>query len=149
IKVVLALRHREIPRHLHLRELNPHIAREGYPIRIPVEPMAWKGTEPRLAGVSSFGLSGINAHVVVEEAPAAVAAFASGNGKASPVERPAQVLALSAKGAEALRDVAGRYAAWLVEHPEANLADVAFTANSGRSHFEHRAALVISSADQA
>ena len=73
IKVVLALEHRAIPPHLHLRELNPDIAQEPMPKLIPSATMPWPTEGPRIAGVSAFGLSGTIAHMVVEEAPAATA----------------------------------------------------------------------------
>ena len=70
IKVVLALQHRTIPPHLHFRVPSPHIAWDKLPLEVPVEPVPW---EPiggrRIAGISSFGFSGTNAHVIVEEAP--------------------------------------------------------------------------------
>src|SRR2546428_13503986 len=70
IKVVLALQHQEIPPHLHLKQLNPHISLRGVPIEIPTERTSWfAGARRRLAGVSSFGASGTNAHAVLEEAP--------------------------------------------------------------------------------
>ena len=74
IKVVLSLQQGRIPPHLHFQEMNPHIDWKGMPVEIPVDGKEWKpGAKPRLAGVSSFGFSGTNAHVIVEEAPAACA----------------------------------------------------------------------------
>ncbi len=70
IKVVLSLQHQRIPPHLHFQSMNPHIDWKGVRVEIPVEGKDWKlGTKPRLAGVSSFGFSGTNAHVIVQEAP--------------------------------------------------------------------------------
>ena len=70
IKLVLALQHDEIPPHLLLREINPHIALDMIPAAIPVARTPWlSGEGRRIAGLSSFGLGGTNAHVVVEEAP--------------------------------------------------------------------------------
>ena len=71
IKVVLAIQHGEIPPHLHLKQLNPHISLEGRQITIPTKLTPWtvETEQKRLAGVSSFGFSGTNAHLVVEEAP--------------------------------------------------------------------------------
>src|ERR1043165_6018383 len=71
IKTVLMLKHREIPPHLHFKEPNPHIAWHELPVQIPTELTPWSSAEPLRAGVSSFGFSGTNAHVIVEEAPAA------------------------------------------------------------------------------
>ncbi len=143
IKTVLAFQHQEIPPHLHLKEINPHLDIGDAPLSIPTEPMPWPGKQ-RLAGVSSFGMSGTNVHVVLEAAPVI--------GDESPVtesERPCHLLTLSAKNEEALRELAGSYATWLDAHPETPLADVCFTANTGRSHFEHRLALVADSPEKA
>src|SRR5207244_4360779 len=92
IKVVLALQHEEIPSHLHFREGNPHFAWDSVPIVVPAQPMRWSrnGARPRLASVSSFGFSGTNAHVVLQEAPAREPQNAV-------VERPVHVMALSAQ----------------------------------------------------
>ena len=135
IKTVLALQHNEIPPHLHLATLNPHIAALGGAIHIPRQPTAWpvRG-RTRIAGVSSFGLSGTNAHLVVEEAPGVPERDEAADGL--------HVVALSARSASALGALATRYAAHLEAHPELHLADIACTANLGRAHLAHRAALV-------
>ena len=162
IKVVLALSHGEIPPHLHMRTPSPHIPWGDLAVQVPRERTPWPaGGPPRIAGVSSFGFGGTNAHVVLEEAPAAPAAGrasgeadARGHGRVpegppiSP-EREAEVLVLSARSEPALRASAARLAAWLEAHPSAALADVCFTAGAGRSHLEHRAALVVGSAAEA
>ena len=144
IKIVLSLQHEEIPAHLHFKEPNPHIDWENLPIRVPVKRQSWlRGEKSRFAGVSSFGMSGTNAHVVLEEAPPV---------NEPPVieaERPFHLLTLSAKSNEALRELAENYAAWLEAHPETTLADACFTASTGRSHFEHRLALVAGSREEA
>src|SRR5262249_36256676 len=70
IKAVLCLYHQQIPKNLHFRALNPRIDLSGTPFVIPVESVAWPAQgKPRLAGVSSFGISGTNAHVILAEAP--------------------------------------------------------------------------------
>ncbi len=148
MKVVLALQHEAIPPHLHLTRLNPHIslgppAEAGShglaaPIEIPTQLTPWpRGTTPRLAGVSSFGFSGTNAHVIVEEAPTASIA------NSSPVaERQLSLLALSARSEAALRAVAGRYAEALATLPATRLGDFCFSAHTGRAAFAHRLAVV-------
>ncbi|HET7695310.1 MAG TPA: SDR family NAD(P)-dependent oxidoreductase [Vicinamibacterales bacterium] len=136
MKVVLALRHREIPPHLHFRALNPHIDVNGVPIVIPTSRTEWTaGAGPRLAGLSSFGFTGTNAHVILQEAPAP-------QPRAASVDRPSHVLALSARTDPALREMAARFAE-LLRAGDAALADVCFTANSGRARFDHRLALVV------
>jgi len=141
IKVILALQHGRIPRHLHFSEPSPHIAWSQYPVSVTRDGHAWpRGERPRLAGVSSFGFSGTNAHVVIEEAPAPVAA-ASGD------QRPVHCLPLSARSEPALRALAARFADALAAG--APLADVAHTAGVGRSHFAERLAVVASDAQEA
>jgi len=141
IKVVLSMQHEEIPPHLNLSELNPHISLDEIPITIPTEPIPWlAGEEQRIAGISSFGLSGTNAHVVVEEAP-----------KAQPKKLESErsfLLTLSAKDKDALKQLSGQYETYLKAHPSMPLANVCFTTNTGRSHFNHRLALVANSSSQ-
>jgi acyl transferase domain-containing protein/NADPH:quinone reductase-like Zn-dependent oxidoreductase/acyl carrier protein len=141
IKTTLALRHREIPPHLHFTTLNPHIALDGFPAVIPTAPLAWQPIQgQRVAGVSSFSINGTNAHVVLEEAPTL-----------APLTEeqawPAQLLCLSAKSTDALQELAGRYQAHL-EHCSDALAHVCFTANAGRAHFAQRLAVVGATANE-
>jgi acyl transferase domain-containing protein/acyl-CoA synthetase (AMP-forming)/AMP-acid ligase II/acyl carrier protein len=133
IKVVLSLQHAEIPPHLHLTEPNPHIPWDKLPFRVPTELTPWTG-EPRLAGVSSFGMSGTNVHVLVEEAPASQPAPIVG--------RPTHLLTLSGKTEQALADQVSKYIDYFTQHPTVNLADVCYSGNTGRVHFEHRLAVI-------
>ena len=94
----------------------------------------------RIAGVSSFGASGTNAHVIVEQAPEPAA-------PAPP--RPAEILTLSAKTADGLRALARRWSDDLAANPGRPLVDVAFTAAAGRAHFAHRLAAVVRSQEEA
>ncbi len=91
--------------------------------------------------MSSFGFSGTNAHVVVSEAPAAKVS-------AVEIERPYHLLTLSAKTDAALREQANRYRNYLSEHRSESLADICFSANTGRAHFSHRLACVAESNSQ-
>ncbi|MEO8078816.1 MAG: acyltransferase domain-containing protein, partial [Acidobacteriota bacterium] len=135
IKAALSLHHEEIPAHLHLRSLNPLISLSEIPAEIPTTNVPWSaGPRRRFAGISSFGFSGTNAHAVLEEAPPS-------EPRAGTAQRPRHVLALSAKTPEALRALAGRYEQHLGHADPDALADLCFTANVGRSHFEHRIAV--------
>ncbi len=143
IKIVLSLTHEAIPPHLHLQEVNPHISLDGAPLVFPTTLQPWpRGGTPRLAGVSSFGFGGTNAHVVLSEAPVI-------EGLPIPedqLERPLHILSLSARSESALRNLARSYADHLADTPAA-LPDICFTANAGRSHFEHRLAVVAASTE--
>jgi len=133
IKVVLSLQHGQIPAHLHFREPNPHIAWEKLPVRIPTTTQAWPAYgSRRVAGVSSFGMSGTNAHVVVEEAPAASV-------RSDGMDRPWHLLTVSARTSAALSALCRRYEERLSEaSDEESLGDLCYTANTGRRHWEHR-----------
>jgi len=136
-KVVLALQRRELPPHLHLRQGNPHIDWAAWPLRVPTAVTPWADIGGRrLAGVSSFGFSGTNAHVILEQAPEAPEAP-----EAPATARTQHLLALSARHPSELAELARRYARTIAEQPAA-LADLCFTANAGRSHFAHRLALL-------
>ncbi|MFY0568047.1 SDR family NAD(P)-dependent oxidoreductase [Archangium lansingense] len=136
IKTILALQHKEIPPHLHFHTPNPHVEWDRIPARVPVERIPWPAHEGRrIAGVSSFGLSGINAHVVLEEAPAPT-------GTAAPAEdgRP-QLVVLSAKTPRALSSLAETWSTFLKSEEAGSLADLSYTSTLCRTHHDHRLAL--------
>jgi acyl transferase domain-containing protein/SAM-dependent methyltransferase/acyl carrier protein/aryl carrier-like protein len=142
LKVVLSLRHRKIPAHLHLDAPNPRVRWNELPVTVPTALADWPSADgPRVAGVSSFGFVGTNAHVILEEAP---------DVPVLPEEAPSSrlLLPISARSEEALAALAGRYAALLEAAPE-SWADVCRAAARGRSHFEHRLAVVASSGEEA
>lgn len=136
IKVVLSLQQGEIPPHLHFDEPNPNLDWEQWPFIVPTERTPWPNGK-QIAGVSAFGLSGTNAHVVLEAAP-------------QPEMIPTletqypHLFTLSAKSAEALTELAGRYIDYLATSSEA-LADICLTANTGRADFTHRLTIVAES----
>ncbi len=145
IKVVLALAHGEIPAQLHFRAPNPYIAWGTLPVAVAQTRQPWPAGAPlRLAGVSSFGFGGTNAHVVVEEGPRAPSA-AVGNA------RPLSLLTLSAKSAAALHQLTERVHRHLatVDDEAPAFAEVCFTAYVGRAHFAHRLAVVAATASDA
>ncbi|MBX7432664.1 SDR family NAD(P)-dependent oxidoreductase [Mycobacterium sp. Y57] len=144
VKVVLSLDHETLPRHLHFHNPSPHIPWDRLAVRVVDEATPWRSNgRPRRAGVSSFGFSGTNAHILIEEAPASIAP--------EPVPRPQTlgVLALSGRTQEALAASAQRYGKFLAAHPDCDIVEVCYTAGAGRSHFEHRAAMVVDSAQGA
>ncbi len=133
IKVVLALQHEKIPPHLHLKQLNPYIRLQKTPLSIPTEIQEWNVEDrTRLAGISSFGFGGTNAHVIVEQASTDV------NKTTGEFERPLNILALSARNDQALVALAQRYSNFLDSKDAIPLTDICFTANAGRTHFDRR-----------
>ncbi len=142
MKVVLALQHGQIPASLHFHRLNPAATLRHLTVTVPREPMTWPpGDDPRIAGVSSFGLSGANAHVVVSEAP----------GRVEPVNVPARsahVVTISGKTPKAVASLARGWHSAIDADPNANVADVARSSTRGRSHFGARAAIVTTSVAQ-
>jgi acyl transferase domain-containing protein/D-arabinose 1-dehydrogenase-like Zn-dependent alcohol dehydrogenase/acyl carrier protein len=146
IKVILALENGLIPRHLHFRDPSPHIPWDRLPVQIVQEATVWeRNGRPRIAGISSFGFAGTNAHVILEEAPVASAAATVDE----PIGKRFGVLPISARTPEALVAVADQYRGWLSAHPQTALADLCLTAGVARAHFEHRAALVVNSVESA
>ncbi|MGH9134526.1 MAG: type I polyketide synthase, partial [Ilumatobacteraceae bacterium] len=139
IKCVLALQHGEVPGSLHLREPNPAIPWADLPFDIPQALVPWPtadGTN-RVAGVSAFGITGTNAHVIVEEAPSAAVPA-----PATPSPDRAVPLVLSAASATALESLANSYADLLAADDGPALRDVCATAARHRAGLEHRAVLV-------
>jgi acyl transferase domain-containing protein len=136
IKVVLALRHGQIPPHLNLHNPTPHVQWNEIPVRVPTTLTPWSaGTAQRLAGISSFGASGTNSHVVVGQAPEAATL-------ASAPQRPLHLLTVSARTDAALQAALKRLDDHLGSHPEASIQDVCHTANAGRSHFPSRVSVL-------
>ncbi|XYH99051.1 type I polyketide synthase [Sorangium sp. So ce1128] len=141
IKLVLSLQHKVVPPHPLVGERNPYIPWSRLPVEIPAAAQPWASDgAPRVGGVSSFGFSGTNVHVVLEEAPEAAPAEAQ-------VERPLHLLALSAKSDGALRALAAAYQRRLGAG-DAPVGDVCFTANTGRAHFRHRACAIGRTAEE-
>lgn len=146
IKAALALRHGQIPPHLHLEEPNPAIPFDALRLRVPTVLEDWPADSwPRCAGVNSFGFGGTNAHVVLREAP-----VTAGTAARAPRER-IYLLPLSARSPEALTDLARAYREWLCSPSgqSADLADVAYSASMRRSHHDHRLALTARSVGEA
>jgi acyl transferase domain-containing protein len=141
IKTVLALENRMVPPSLHFTEPNPNIDFSNSPFYVSTALSEWPRDHfPRRAGVSSFGIGGTNAHVVLEEAPAEVDASDS---------RDEHLLVISARTAQALEAATANLLAHLKQHPQINLADVAYTLQVGRKAFAHRRVLVASDVEDA
>ncbi|MFF4918085.1 SDR family NAD(P)-dependent oxidoreductase [Streptomyces tendae] len=138
IKMVMALREGVLPRTLHADEPSPHIDWTAGNVRLLTESREWPVTgQPRRAGISSFGASGTNAHLILEQAPARPA-------EDTP-EEPALPLVpwlVSAKSEAALRAQAERLRSYVAERPGLRPADVAFSLATTRGALEHRAVVV-------
>jgi len=142
MKAALALHHKTIPPTLHYKTPNPAIDFDNSPFYVNTAPVDWPSLDtPRRAGVNSLGIGGTNSHLILEEAPPA-------EDWANAVERPRHLLLLSARTEPALAELARRYAALLAARPGTVLADLCFTANTGRKPFEQRLAVAAESAAQ-
>ncbi len=151
IKVILSLENELLPAHLHFENPSPHIPWDRLALQVVKEATPWeRNGKPRIAGISSFGFAGTNAHVILEEAPAQNAQIVDAE---APVDQGADkrfsILPISARTPDALVQIADQYRSWLNAHPESTLADVCLTTGVGRAHFEHRAALVVNSKESA
>lgn len=133
-KAVLALKHKALPPSLHFESANPKIEFDKSPFRVNAKFSLWETNgAPRRAAVSSFGIGGTNAHIILQEAPAP--------DKAQP-SREYKLLLLSAKTKSALEKQTINLAQHLRTRNDLDLADIAFTSQRGRSLFEHRRAVV-------
>jgi acyl transferase domain-containing protein len=143
IKMVLSMRNGVLPASVHVDEPTPKVDWSSGGIELVTETREWPATDrPRRCAVSSFGLSGTNAHVVLEQVPPSPVEPAG----TAPVVVP---LALSAKSPEALRGQAGRLSSYLADHPDAGLADVGYSLVTTRTAFDRRAVLVAADRDEA
>ncbi len=141
IKVVLALRKGELPPHLNLEQPNSYIPWENIPVVVPTRLRGWPSRRGRrIAGVSSFGFSGTNAHLVLEQAPDPPEVRPE-------TDRSKHLLVLSAKSEQSLKELAGRYHDAMDKGLQ--FPNICYTAATGRAHFSHRLALAADGIDQA
>ncbi|MDQ3898507.1 MAG: acyltransferase domain-containing protein [Actinomycetota bacterium] len=134
LKAVLAVNHGQIPPSVHFDQPNPQLDLAKTPFFVASKLTEWPRVNgARRAGVSSFGVGGTNAHVVLEQAPERIDDRGG---------RETHVLVLSARAETALEAMTDNLAGYLDAHPEANLADAAFTLQVGRRVFPHRRAVV-------
>ncbi|MBQ4835688.1 non-ribosomal peptide synthetase [Pseudoalteromonas luteoviolacea] len=142
IKALLAMKHRTIPASLHFEQGNSHINWQGTPFFVNREAIAWQtdNQQKRRAAVSSFGFSGTNAHVVLEE-------YQPQPTQQQSVELQPVIIALSAKSTDALKDKALALQSWIVDKnvQESALASLAFTLQSAREEMDHRVAFTANS----
>ncbi|MET8876584.1 type I polyketide synthase [Nocardia sp. NPDC004604] len=139
IKMVQALRYETLPKTLHADEPSPHVDWSAGDVQLLTEAQPWPtGERVRRAGVSSFGVSGTNAHAILEEAPAQSVVSAPA------ADRPSTVVPwlVSAKNETALRAQAAKLQQWLVDHPDADPVEVAYSLAMTRAQHESRAAIL-------
>ena len=135
IKTVLAMQHKQIPPSLNFDEPNPEIEWNRSPFYVNTELKDWDSNQtPRRAGVSAFGIGGTNAHLVVEEPPEAPTSSES--------DKPAFLFMLSAKSSKSLDLMTGAIENYMELNDTTNLADLAYTLQLGRKHFEKRRFMV-------
>ncbi len=132
IKAVLSMRHRLLPGLMHFEELNPKIDRSGSPFCFSSEASVWHSEGPRRAGVSAFGVGGVNAHVVLEEPPRPEEVV---------FRQSKEVLCVSGRSEAAAREAAAQLGAHLEARPETSLADASYTLTCGRKAHEFRIAV--------
>jgi acyl transferase domain-containing protein len=140
IKVALMLHHRQVPPHLHFRNPNPHVDWSELPVDVATELTEWGADRPRLAGLSSFGFSGTNAHAVLGEAPAPAPVADAG-----PAAELLVVSASTAAGRDATVAAYGEY----LRRADEGWRDIARTAGVHRRHLPYRTAVVARSAREA
>lgn len=133
IKATLALKKKKLPPQIHFEKPNSKINFSKTPFYVNTQLKAWKASSPRRAAVSSFGIGGTNAHVVLEE-------FSKSSPSVS--QHSSHLLLFSAKTETSLQKTTHRVLSHLSNHPEISLPDVAFTLQKGREHFKYRQAIV-------
>ena len=178
IKVLLAMQNDAIPGQLNFETPNPHIAWDKIAVKVLTDKTPWPNEQQKIAGVSAFGMSGTNAHLVIEAPPEIASAreekptcsYArqsveptsdregaeppSGDGSyiaalATDTCTNPHLIVVSGKSDESVRQLAGKYARHLGSNPETSIGDIGFTSTCGRSHYEHRGAIVATSSEQA
>ena len=141
IKTILSLHHRYIPPSLHVETPNPNIDFENSPFFVNTTLNKWEKTDnPRRAGISSFGMGGTNAHVILEESPQTYSA---------PTSRKQHLLTLSAKKPSALKKMVSNLENHLNNYDSIILEDIAYTLRFGRNDFDYRYAFVCNNVEDA
>ncbi|WP_446681675.1 SDR family NAD(P)-dependent oxidoreductase [Allokutzneria oryzae] len=148
IKMVQAMRHGVLPKSLHIEEPTPHVDWSAGAVSLLTESLPWPAVDrPRRAAVSSFGISGTNAHVILEQGHSRAYGLVEGS---ETVDKPANGVVpwvVSGKSEEGVKAQARRLRDWVVENPNVDVADIGFSLATGRAALEHRAAVVAADRD--
>lgn len=145
IKVILSLKHKQIPANLHFKQPSSHIEWKNSPLKVVDRLVSWESeNNKRIAGVSAFGFSGTNAHVIVQETE--VDTKSDNETKKSKLET--NILCLSAKNIKGLIALASSYIYYLESKPNIQLESICYTANACRDHFAFRTGIVASSKEE-
>lgn len=137
--------HELIPQHLHLKKINPDINLDSIPAQLPLSPLPWKrrvSGKPRIAGVNSFGITGAQAHVIVQEPPLQNFLPARDLFEKERDSREERILTFSAKSEEAFRIQVEGYSKLLQEPEGVSLNDLEFSNHTARPHMGLRAVVV-------
>ncbi|NES05390.1 MAG: acyltransferase domain-containing protein, partial [Okeania sp. SIO2F4] len=149
MKVVLQMQHQQIVPSLHFNEPNSYINWSALPVEVSTKLTPWETNgKSRVAGVSSFGFTGTNAHIVLSEAPTEVKSQKSEVISENFSERPFHLLTLSAKTEAALLELASSYQNHIATNPQLKIGDICYTANTSRASFNHRLVLIASNETQ-
>lgn len=140
IKAILALKHRTIPPTLHFSRPNINIDFVQSPVYVNDKQRKWcTDGFPRRCGVSAFGLSGTNGHIVLEEAPVLQKRIS----EVEDVAEDINILTISAKSKFSLRELINKYRDFVKNNSDINIRNICYTANTGRGHYSHRIALIV------
>lgn len=142
IKVLLQLKHHRLVPSINFNQPNEHIDFLNSPFCVNTELKTWEShdSKPRLAAISSFGFSGTNAHIVIEEAPKQVLSTKQ--------SKPCYLITLSAKNLDSLEQQRKIFQTWLKQHSDMPLVAISYTLNVGRGHFNHRCAFIATSVEE-
>ena len=141
LKILLSMKHEQMPASLHYHNTNPNIQLQDSPFYVNdrLQPWTVQPGEQKRAVVSSFGFSGTNVHMLIEEAPKTARRHAY---------KPGHLIVLSALSQSQLRQQAERLALHVEREPGLDIGDIAYTLLNGRKHLNHRLACVVSSTDE-
>lgn len=149
IKVILSLQNEQITANLHFNNPNPLVNWQELPFIVPTTPQLWaKSEQRRIAGVSAFGFSGTNAHVIVSESPPQLPKSINHQTIKLSSSSIATIFTLSARSQKALQELVSKYVKYIEVHPELSSQDICFTSNIGRNHFNHRLAIIVNSTSE-